>query len=177
MTRLTAKALAILLLMTLAACSGQARDTPLLGDLRRFCVDTALSPDAVRAAAATAGAKRPGGSAGSQASMTWDHAIGGRIIHLRLTTPPGEAGAAPAVTCTLSDDQDAGASLAAVRAWLGAPAGDGNFEQYYFTMAGAQPHYVPRERLTPVRARTLSGGLYRLSLASFNGSTALTLQH
>ena len=88
MTRLTAKALAILLLMTLAACSGQARDTPLLGDLRRFCVDTALSPDAVRAAAATAGAattrsarRRRDGEAIIPASRLTDVAFARPLAH------------------------------------------------------------------------------------------------
>jgi hypothetical protein len=175
MPRFSLAAFAIVALATLGGCSKTA-DTPLVADFRRFCVDTRLQPNAIETAATNAGATR--NSVSPRSSQNWDHAVGGRHITLRLAMAADVgAGSAASTICTVSDDQDGGASLAPIRTWVGAPVSDGNFEQYYFTLAGTQPRYVPRETLAPVRARTLGGGLYRLSIASFNGSTALTLQN
>jgi hypothetical protein len=179
MPRLPVKVLAVVLLAAAGACSKAApAGAPLVADFRQFCVDTALVPDAVKAAAERAGARPVAAAVRGPPSWNWDHAIDGRTIRLKLAVAPAPAaGPGQPAVCTISDDADAGASLKAVRSWVGAPAGDGDFEQYYFTLADGRPHLVPRDSLPPARARSLSGGLYRLTLASFGGSTALTLQN
>jgi len=181
MPRLMLVSVAIVALVAIGGCSrpGAPAQAPLVADFRQFCIDTQLQPDAVKAAAARAGAK-PVVQSGFAAPSTqnWDHAASGHHVALRLAMAPDAGGAVSnEAVCTVSDEQDGGASLKAVRAWVGAPAGDGNFEQYYFTLDNGQPRYVPRESLSPLRARVLTGGLYRLSLASFDNSTALTLQN
>ena len=159
--------------------------TAILQDFQRFCVATGAQRGAVIIAVAGASdiEEVPTYDAPKRfrPMSEWTHTVGAEEVGIStMTMPPADGETKPETVCGVFSDDDHGASLAGLRAWLSnAPPTTRrhrkmSMDEYYFTLENGRPHvFAPNDDKGRELARK-AGALFNLHV--FYGADAISLQ-
>jgi hypothetical protein len=150
--------------------------TPLIADLRRFCLDTGAIPSEVSKAADRAGARlNVKGDNGETAQSAWTHTVDGHTIFLASSFADRPVGPAILDLCTLRDPGDWRASPKILLGWLGVSESDGLMQSNAFMLKDGRPQVINESNIPKDLKNNPSVMIFRLDISSLDDETMLLL--